>query len=114
MGISNESARSSLIPWAGELLLSLYQRLLSQGGTLDGFTKKNRTWHWSEEWLRAFEELKKAILEELVLALLDHTKPFEVQMDASDFAIGGVLMKEGHPIVFDNQKLNDTERRYTV
>ncbi|KAH9657886.1 Endonuclease [Citrus sinensis] len=76
--------------------------------------KKNRTWHWSEECQRAFEELKKAISEEPVLALPDHTKPFEVQTDASDFAIGGVLMQEGHPIVFESRKLNDTERRYTV
>lgn len=34
--------------------------------------------------------------------------------DASDFAIGGVLMQEGHPIAFESRKLNDTERRYTV
>ena len=40
--------------------------------------KKNITWHWSEECQRAFEELKKAILEEPVLALLNHTKSFEV------------------------------------
>ncbi|KAH9688170.1 Endonuclease [Citrus sinensis] len=31
-----------------------------------------------------------------------------------DFAIGGVLMQESHPIAFESRKLNDTERRYTV
>ena len=62
----------------------------------------------------AFERLKRAITEEPVLALPDHTKPYEVQTDASDFAIGGVLMQDGHPIAFENRKLNDTERRYTV
>ena len=35
-------------------------------------------------------------------------------MDASDFAIGGVLIQEGHPIAFESRKLNDTERRYIV
>ncbi|KAK2966767.1 hypothetical protein RJ640_015365 [Escallonia rubra] len=59
-------------------------------------------------------ELKEAVTEEQVLALPDHTKVFEVQTDASDFAIGGVLMQEGHPIAFESRKLNDTERRYTV
>ena len=76
--------------------------------------KKNLMWHWFEECQRAFEQLKKAISQEPVLALPDHTMPFEVQTDAFDFAIGGVLMQEGHPIAFESRKLNDMERRYTV
>ena len=53
-------------------------------------------------------------MEEPVLALSDHTKLFEVHTDASDFAIGGVLMQDGHPVAFESRKLNDTERRYMV
>lgn len=30
------------------------------------------------------------------------------------YAIGGVLMQEGHPIAYESRKLNDTERKYTV
>ncbi|XP_042980003.1 uncharacterized protein LOC122310191 [Carya illinoinensis] len=62
----------------------------------------------------AFDDLKTAVTEEPVLALPDCTKPFEIQSDASDFAIGGVLMQEGHPIAYESRKLNETERRYTV
>ncbi|KAJ0096037.1 hypothetical protein Patl1_15952 [Pistacia atlantica] len=51
-----------------------------------------------------------AIIEESVLALPDHARPFEVHTDAFDFAIGGVLMQEEHPIAFESRKLNDTER----
>jgi hypothetical protein len=58
--------------------------------------------------------LKQAVVDEPVLALPDHTKPYEVQTDASDFSIGGVLMQEGHPIAYESRKLNETERRYTV
>ena len=49
-----------------------------------------------------------------MLALPHHTKAHEVHTDISDYAIGEVLMQEGHPIAFESRKLNETERRYTV
>ena len=58
--------------------------------------------------------MKKALTEKPVLVLPDHTRVFEVHTDASDFAVGGVLMQERHPISFESRKLNDTKRRYTV
>ena len=48
------------------------------------------------------------------MALLDHTKVFEVHTNTSDFAIRGVFMQDRHPIAFDSHKLNDMERRYTM
>ncbi|RVW72659.1 hypothetical protein CK203_056557 [Vitis vinifera] len=75
---------------------------------------KNKAWEWNEMCQQAFEDLKKAVTEEPVLVLPDHTKVFEVHTDASDFAIGGVLMQERNPIAFESRKLNDTERRYTL
>ncbi|GJS82720.1 putative nucleotidyltransferase, ribonuclease H [Tanacetum coccineum] len=53
-------------------------------------------------------------MEEPVLRLPDVTMPFELHTDASDFSIGGVLMQYRHPIAFESQKLNETERKYTV
>ncbi|RVW81819.1 Retrovirus-related Pol polyprotein from transposon 17.6 [Vitis vinifera] len=76
--------------------------------------KKNNAWEWDKKCHRAFKDLKKAVTEEPVLALPDHTKVFEVHTNALDFAIGGVLMQERHLIAFESRKLNDTERRYTV
>ncbi|CAL8989012.1 unnamed protein product [Prunus brigantina] len=69
---------------------------------------------WTPQCQHAFDELKKALMEEPVPRLPDLSKPFEVHSDASDFAIGGVLMQDGHPLAFESRKLNDTERRYTV
>ena len=57
--------------------------------------------------------LEESCAEEPVLALPDFSKPYEVHSDASDFAIGGVLI-QGHPVTYESQKLNDTERRYVV
>lgn len=99
-------------------LVNYYRRFIqgysAKAAPLTDLLKKNRAWHWSDKCQQAFEELKKAISEEPVLVLPDHTKAFEVHTDASDFAIGGVLMQEGHPIAFESRKLSDTERRYTV
>ncbi|KAI5671867.1 hypothetical protein M9H77_12231 [Catharanthus roseus] len=75
-------------------------------------TKKNRPWAWSEDCQRAFEDLKKAICKDPVLNLPDYSKSFEVHTDASDFAIGGVLMQDGHPIAYESRKLNETEPRW--
>ena len=49
-----------------------------------------------------------------MLKLSDYGEPFEVHTDASDFAIGGLLMQEGHPVTCESRKLNETKRRYPV
>ena len=47
-----------------------------------------------------------------VLGLPDFEKPFKIHTDASDRAIGGVLVQEGHPIAFESRKLSDAEQNY--
>lgn len=54
--------------------------------------------------------MKEAIASEPILKLPD----FEVHTDASDKAVGGVLLQEGHPVAFESRKLNDAEQRYST
>ncbi|KAG8368869.1 hypothetical protein BUALT_Bualt15G0091500 [Buddleja alternifolia] len=99
-------------------LVNYYRRFISGYSSrttpLTDLLKKNKPWVWSEACQLAFEDLKAAVSVEPVLALPNFEKMFELHTDASDFAIGGVLMQEGHPIAFKSRKLNETERRYTV
>ena len=54
--------------------------------------RKDVTWERSDAQQRAFEALKHALCEAPVLALPNFNKPFTIETDASDTAIGGVLM----------------------
>nr|XP_016433941.1 PREDICTED: uncharacterized protein LOC107760410 [Nicotiana tabacum] len=86
----------------------------AKAAPLTELLKKNKPWVWKEHCQKAFECLKTAVTEEPVLALPDFSNTFEVHTDASNFAIGDVLMQDKHPITFESRKLNETERRYTV
>src|SRR6201996_6458347 len=54
--------------------------------------KKGVKWIWGSKEDKAFQELKKRICEDPVLIQPDQKKPFEVEVDASNYAIGAVLM----------------------
>ncbi|XP_013594832.1 PREDICTED: uncharacterized protein LOC106302997 [Brassica oleracea var. oleracea] len=106
--LSTGKLRPSKAPYGAPVLFQ------KKHAPLTDLLKKGKTWDWSGPCQEAFEELKTAVSQEPVLALPDFSLPFELHTDASDFAIGGVLMQNGHPIAFESRKLNETERRYTV
>ena len=54
--------------------------------------KKDKKWEWSSKCQAAFDELKSAMSSEPVLRFPNLELPFEVQTDASDRALGGVLV----------------------
>ena len=62
----------------------------------------------------AFENLKQAISKEPVLQLPNLDLPFEIQTDASDKALSGVLVQEGHPVAFESRKLNGAKQCYST
>ena len=57
--------------------------------------KKNKTWKWDLKCEETFESLKKIVIEEPILILLDYIKAHEAHIDASDFALGDRLMQLG-------------------
>ena len=66
-----------------------------------------------------FKELKKRFTKELVLVALDLDKKMQMEVDTSDYAMGGVLSMEGEdevwkPVAFLSKSLNKTERNYEI
>ncbi|MCO5600686.1 hypothetical protein L7F22_054801 [Adiantum nelumboides] len=57
----------------------------------DQLKGKGKTFTWDEEQQRSFEKLKVALASAPILAIVDPTKSFVVEIDASDRAIGAVL-----------------------
>ena len=54
------------------------------------------------------------MMKDLVLALPNITKPFELQTNASDLALGGVLLQEGNQIAYKSKKISEAEKNYTT
>ncbi len=57
----------------------------------DGKKGSTKRVTWKDDEVKAFQRLKEALLEELVLFHSDPEKPFILRADASDRAIGAVL-----------------------
>ena len=81
--------------------------------------KKDKKWDWAEREEKVFRELKERFTKEPVLAAPDIDKKIRMEVDASDYATGGVLLmecKDGlwRPVAFLSKLLNETERNYEI
>ncbi|MCO5561297.1 hypothetical protein L7F22_014918 [Adiantum nelumboides] len=80
----------------------------------DQLKGKGKTFTWGEEQQRSFEKFKVALASASILAILDPTKPFVVETNASDRAIGAILLQDGRPIAFESKKLDTSQQNYFV
>ena len=74
---------------------------------------------WNTEADQAFDTLKKAFTTAPILTHPDFLKPFFLETDASDFALGAVLSQSDndgrlHPVAFHSQKFTAAEINYEI
>ena len=82
---------------------------------LTELTKKtNKSFKWQTKHQEAFDNLKRELARQVILAYPDFTKTFEIYTDASKYQIGAVITQENKPIAFYSRKLTDCQTRYTV
>lgn len=80
---------------------------------------KNKNFQWGEKQQKAMDELKKRIIDHVVLKHPDFSKPFILQTDGSSEGLGAVLSqidKDGHerPIHFASQTLTGAQNNYSA
>lgn len=78
----------------------------------------NKTWRWSEEMQKEFEELKRHLGKMKAIILPNYNKTFILKTDASNVGLGAVLLQEldGEmlPVQWASKKLTPTEMRYGI
>jgi hypothetical protein len=86
---------------------------------LNALTKKGVEFQWTKAAQEAFDTLKEKMTKALVLAHPDLTKPFKLEVDASGYAIGAILLQrqddgKHHPVNYFSTTLNVAERNYDI
>jgi hypothetical protein len=81
-------------------------------------TEKGRAFLWTEECQIAFDRLKAHLTSAPVLCMPDDDRPYVLDTDASDFAIGAVLSQnfggEERVVAYASKRLTRTEANYCV
>jgi hypothetical protein len=67
--------------------------------------RKDTLFVWTELADQSFKALKIALAQAPILAILDFTKPFIIETDASGGGVGAVLQQGGHPIAYISRSL---------
>jgi hypothetical protein len=86
---------------------------------LNELTRKDTTWTWTDRQQEAFTTLKRRVTSEPILAQPALTDQFALEVDASGFAVGAVLLqtkedKKQHPVGYYSATLNEAECNYDI
>ena len=85
---------------------------------LHELTGEGTTFEWTEKQQQAFDALREAVGKEPVLRMPDFSRPFHIETDASDFAIGAELYQKyddgRHPVAFVSKKISGPALNYPV
>ncbi|GJP69707.1 hypothetical protein CLOP_g709 [Closterium sp. NIES-67] len=99
-----------------------YNRFVPQyaklAAPLTNLLKKNTSYKWETKHQEAVEQLKQALTSAPVLILPDPERDYVIEADASDQAVGAVLMQDQgnglQPIAYLSKKLHGAELNYPI
>ena len=86
---------------------------------LHQLTHKDQEWRWGENEQNMFNKLKALVMADPVLAHANLKDQFELEVDASGYTVGAVLLQckedgKKHPIGYYSAMLNEVQRNYDI
>lgn len=75
---------------------------------------KEKKYLWDDNCEKAFLKIKNAWSKELELFIPNMNKRFELETDASNVGIGGVLRQVGKPVIYISRSLSGSEKNYSI
>ena len=111
-GIPTSADKAALQRFLGmcQYLSKFCQNLSQTVLPLRDLARDNTEFLWSEVHEAAFNSAKTLIASTTALRYYDVSLPVTLQVDASNSAIGGGLLQEGHPVCFTSHNLSVTEK----
>ena len=78
-----------------------------------------RTFEWGPEQQKTFDEVKALLSKDVLLAYPNHTKPFYIYCDSSDYQLGATIYQlddngKKIPVAYFSKKLNPAQRNYPI
>ena len=103
-----------VVCWYVSKFIPNYAKLVEP---LRQLTRQNVRWTWGKEQIKSFEELKRALSNEPVLACFRLYCPTVLVTDASPVGLGGVLLQEQitgnlKPVAYISRSLTPTEMQH--
>ncbi len=94
--------------------IKIYLKVVKALTALTGLAK----WKWGADQDCTFQELKRCMAEDVILAIPNETDPFMVEADASEGAVGAILSQKQNrkwrPVAFMSKSLSATDRNYEI
>jgi hypothetical protein len=86
---------------------------------LNELTQKDTTWTWTNRQQEAFTTLKRRVTSKPILTQPVLTDQFDLEVDASGFAVGAVLLqmkenKKQHPVSYYSATPNEAAHNYDI
>jgi hypothetical protein len=99
-------------------LAEFYRRFMRDFSTiaapLNDLVKKGVSFHWGAAQDQACHILIVKLTHALLLQLLDFSKTFELECDASGIGIGGILHQEGELVTYFSENLSGPSLNYST